>query len=163
MSQAFKTNETLALEAILNKINQQQLSKQHASAYHNENASSHSGHSSARHSPPTERTGSNSEDSVEVLRLKKQLELTTERMEQMDVKINQFKLAHRTVEQAIGSPFPSVQDLSLRGMNTFDNPQPHPSIEQPIPFSQPGNVGGFPMMGPRFKLPLDNVAAFHPS
>lgn len=53
-------------------------------------------------------------ESSEVKRLKKQLELTTERMAQMDLEINQFRLAQRTVEQAIGSPFPVAQDLGFR-------------------------------------------------
>lgn len=53
-------------------------------------------------------------ESSEVSRLKKQLESTIERMAQMDLEINQFRLAQRTVEHAIGSPFISTPEVAFR-------------------------------------------------
>lgn len=55
-----------------------------------------------------------SPETAEVVRLKRQLELTTERMAQMDMEINQFRLAQHTVEHAIGSPYPSAPELAFR-------------------------------------------------
>ena len=65
--------------------------------------------------PPTESidTSDGRPDSAEVFRLKKELELTRERMAQMEIEVNQSRLAKHTVEEAIGSPFPTAQHLAF--------------------------------------------------
>ena len=65
--------------------------------------------------PPTEGvdTADGRPDSAEVFRLKKELELTRERMAQMEIEVNQSRLAKHTVEEAIGSPFPAAQHLAF--------------------------------------------------
>ena len=56
-------------------------------------------------------------DSAELFRLKKELELTKERMAQMEIEVNQSRLAKHTVEEAIGSPFPTAQQLAFNFAN----------------------------------------------
>ena len=65
--------------------------------------------------PPTESatTLGDRPDSAEVFRLKKELELTRERMAQMELEVTQSRLTKHTVEEAIGSPFPSAQHLAF--------------------------------------------------
>lgn len=65
--------------------------------------------------PPTESVDNSDgrPDSAEVFRLKKELELTRERMAQMEIEVNQSRLAKHTVEEAIGSPFPTAQHLAF--------------------------------------------------
>lgn len=54
---------------------------------------------------------SGSED-AEVSRLKIELEMAKERMAQMDLQLTQSRLAQHTMEEAIGSPFPTAQHLA---------------------------------------------------
>lgn len=62
---------------------------------------------------------SSEEQLDEVYLLKRKLELANERVEQMQLQLNQSHLAQHTMEQAIGSPFPAAQHLaaSIPGHN----------------------------------------------
>ncbi|SMR47199.1 unnamed protein product [Zymoseptoria tritici ST99CH_3D1] len=53
----------------------------------------------------------------EVAELKKQLEVAQERMAQMDLQLTQSRLAQHTMEEAIGSPFPTAQHLAANIAN----------------------------------------------
>lgn len=63
--------------------------------------------------PPNEFTSDGRPDAAEVFRLKKELELANERMAQMNLALTQSHLAQHTMEQAIGSPFPTAQHLAV--------------------------------------------------
>ena len=74
--------------------------------------------------PPTESVSSGGRpDAAEVFRLKKELALATERMSQMEfaarqrdehmMDLTQSRNARHTIEEAIGSPFPSAQHLAF--------------------------------------------------
>lgn len=72
--------------------------------------------------PATEdKQADNRPDAVEVFRLKKELELAQERMAQMNLQLTQSRLAQHTMEEAIGSPFPTAQHLaaSIPGHTTM--------------------------------------------
>lgn len=59
--------------------------------------------------PPTESLANSDgrPDAAEVFRLNKELELTRERMAQLEVELTQSRITKHTVEQAIDSPFPA--------------------------------------------------------
>ena len=65
--------------------------------------------------PPTESvaTSDGRPDAVEIFRLNKELELTRERMAQLELELTQSRITQHTVEQAIGSPFPAAQQLAF--------------------------------------------------
>lgn len=93
--------------------------------------------------PPTESV-TNSDgrpDAAEVFRLNKELELTRERMAQLEVELTQSRITQHTVEQAIGSPFPAAQQLAFnvngQGMVPPTNgvsgrASPFPTLNQPV-------------------------------
>lgn len=87
-------------------------------------------------------------DAAEVFRLNKELELTRQRMAQMEVELTQSRITQHTVEQAIGSPFPAAQQLAFNvngqgmvppqnGMN--GRASPFPTLNQPMN-GIPGNL-----------------------
>lgn len=101
---------------------QEQLAR-HGSEVNDDNSSSAT--DPFANTPPTESLGSSDRpDAAEVLSLKKQLELATERMAQMDLELTQSRMARHTVEQAIGSPFPAAQQLAFN-INTPVGPPVH--------------------------------------
>lgn len=91
--------------------------------------------------PPTESVANSDgrPDAAEVFRLNKELELTRQRMAQMEVELTQSRITQHTVEQAIGSPFPAPQQLAF-GAQGMMPPQggvsgrasPFPTLNQPI-------------------------------
>lgn len=52
-------------------------------------------------------------DAAEVFRLKKELQLAQQRMAEMNIELTQSRITKHTVEEAIGSPFPSAQHLAF--------------------------------------------------
>lgn len=114
--QKLKFEENSAIEALMTKLNEQHQKQQHATAnlkLHEDDSSS-SATDPFANTPPAEKAGSEvMGDPGEMLRLKKQLEFATERMAQMDLELNQSRLARHTVEQVISSPFPSARDLAI--------------------------------------------------
>lgn len=105
------------INQILAKLTQQQevLARQKQQVEENEGDDSSSATDPYANTPPTESvdTSDGRPDSAEVFRLKKELELTRERMAQMEIEVNQSRLAKHTVEDAIGSPFPTAQHLAF--------------------------------------------------
>jgi hypothetical protein len=84
---------------------------------HEENTENKSSSSSATDpfaSTPTTDFGSSEArpEELEVARLRRQLELTTERMAQMELQLTQSRRVQHTMEEAIGSPFPAAQHLA---------------------------------------------------
>lgn len=61
----------------------------------------------------------------EVYRLKRELDQAKERMAQMNLQLDQSRLAQHTMQEAIGSPFPNAQllasNLSGHGMPSAGN------------------------------------------
>ncbi len=57
-------------------------------------------------------------DAAEFIRLKKELELAQQRMAQMDLELTQSRIAKHTVEEAIGSPFPTAQQLAFNHLTS---------------------------------------------
>ena len=102
---------------LLARLTQQQevLARQKQQLDENEGDDSSSATDPFATTPPTESvdTSDGRPDSAEVFRLKKELELTRERMAQMEIEVNQSRLAKHTVEEAIGSPFPAAQLLAF--------------------------------------------------
>ena len=94
---------------------QEMLARQKKQVEESEGDNSSSATDPYANTPPTESvdTSDGRPDSAEVFRLKKELELTRERMAQMEIEVNQSRLAKHTVEEAIGSPFPTAQHLAF--------------------------------------------------
>lgn len=92
--------------------------------------------------PPIETldTSDDRPDSAEVFRLKKELELTKERMAQMEIEVNQSRLAKHTVEEAIGSPFPTAQHLAFNFAAPGVIPPPNGFPGRASPFRPRGQV-----------------------
>lgn len=105
------------VDQLLARLTQQQeiLARQKQQLDENEGDGSSSATDPFATTPPTESmdTSDGRPDSAEVFRLKKELELTKERMAQMEIEVNQSRLAQHTVEEAIGSPFPAAQHLAF--------------------------------------------------
>lgn len=62
--------------------------------------------------PPTGQNSDEEQADNEVYRLKRELDLANERMAQMNLQLTQSRLAQHTMEEAIGSPFPTAQHLA---------------------------------------------------
>ncbi|OQN98689.1 hypothetical protein B0A48_15355 [Cryoendolithus antarcticus] len=124
-----KINEDDVLSVLMAKLNEQQyrqpsVNKSSAgSADDDDDNSSIITNPYAASTPPADgTTDSNSaSDANEVERLKKQLEFANQRMAQMDIELNQTRLAHHTVEQVISSPYPAPQNIQY---NPFNGPLP---------------------------------------
>ncbi|KAI7545128.1 hypothetical protein KC317_g15813, partial [Hortaea werneckii] len=118
--------EKSSVEALLNRISEQQAlqSRQKQQVENDTEDTSSSSTDPYATTPPTAGLANSDDrpDAAEVLRLKKELALATERMAQMDLQLTkerqdrmsqaeideltQSRIAQHTVEQAIGSPFP---------------------------------------------------------
>jgi hypothetical protein len=111
------TENESPVNQLLAKLTQQQevLARQKLQVEENDGDDSSSATDPYANTPPTESvdTSDGRPDSAEVFRLKKELELTRERMAQMEIEVNQSRLAKHTVEEAIGSPFPTAQHLAF--------------------------------------------------
>ena len=86
-------------------------------------------------------------DSAEVFALKKELELTRERMAQMELEVTQTRLAKHTVEEAIGSPFPSAQHLAFNLTGPIGPPPQNSFQGRASPFHPQGQVRPTPGTG----------------
>ncbi|KAK3672867.1 hypothetical protein LTR78_007220 [Recurvomyces mirabilis] len=120
--------ERTPMDDLLAKLSEQQANfnrQQSAAAELFETGSSSSTDPYANTPPTTE--GDGRPDAAELLRLKKELQFAQERMAQMDLQLSghcqdripqqdvftQSQIARHTVEQAIGSPFPTAQHLAM--------------------------------------------------
>lgn len=74
-------------------------------------------------------------DSAEVFRLNKELELTRQRMAQMEIELTQSRITQHTVEQAIGSPFQAPQQLTFNQNARSMVPPPTGTSGRASPFS----------------------------
>ena len=126
-----KENEKSPIDALLAKLTEHQLNPRHwvVDSQDGDDSSSSATDPYAT-TPPTEVTANSDSqpDAAEILRLRKELELTRERMAQMDMQLvrersvrvshsemelAQSHIARHTVEEAIGSPFPAAQHLAF--------------------------------------------------
>jgi hypothetical protein len=96
------------------KLNEQQRNTYHGGVALDDDNSSSATDPFAADTPPTDSraTSDSPPETTQVEQLKKQLELATERMAQMELEVTQSRLTRHTVEQAIGSPFPAAQDIA---------------------------------------------------
>ncbi|KAI7361471.1 hypothetical protein KC354_g8059, partial [Hortaea werneckii] len=147
--------EKSPVKALLNKLSEQQASqsRQNQQVENDAEDTSSSGTDPYANTPPTAGFANSDgrPDAAEVLRLKKELALATERMAQMDLQLakerqdrmsqaemdelTQSRIAQHTVEQAIGSPFPGAQNLAfnMTGGMTLPTTMPMRSLAEPIP------------------------------
>jgi hypothetical protein len=104
------------VEELMAKLHaqQQKLARQTRDLEEGENLSSVSSTTDpyAAATPPVESANLDGGPEREVLRLRQELEVAQERMAQMDLQLTQSRLAQHTMEEAIGSPFPSAQHLA---------------------------------------------------
>ena len=112
------SNENSPVDQLLARITQQQevLSRQKQKLGENdEEDGSSSATDPYANTPPTESVANSDgrPDAAEVFRLKKELELASERMAQMELELTQSRITKHTVEEAIGSPFPAAQHLAF--------------------------------------------------
>ena len=148
--------EKSPVEALLAKLAEQQaaLSHQRSNGENDAEDASSSATDPYANTPPTDATSDGRPDAAEVLRLKKELALATERMAQMDMQLakernvrmsqaeldelTQSRIAQHTVEQAIGSPFPGAQNLAFNmgGHMLGQNVVPMRSLAEPVPTYQ---------------------------
>ncbi|KAK6411745.1 hypothetical protein LTR95_018056, partial [Oleoguttula sp. CCFEE 5521] len=168
-SQKPKINEDDVLSVLMAKLNEQQyrqpsVNKSSAgSADDDDDNSSIVTNPYAMSTPPADgTTDSNSaSDANEVARLKKQLELANQRMAQMDIELNQTRLAHHTVGQVISSPYPAPQNLQY---NPFSGPLPAYNgalTRQTTPFDYGGPPQSFGGPAPMSHRGLMPAPAFH--
>lgn len=106
------------VDQLLARLSQQQQEASRQKQQQDENTDGDSSSSPTdpfANTPPTESVANSDgrPDAAEVFRLKKELELTRERMAQMDLELTQSRITRHTVEQAIGSPFPAAQHLAF--------------------------------------------------
>lgn len=136
---------------LLARLTQQQevLARQKQQLDENEGDGSSSATDPYANTPPTA-SATNSDgrpDSAEFLALKKELELAKERMAQMELEVTQSRLAQHTVEEAIGSPFPTAQHLAFN-MTGHGMQAAQQSFQgRASPFHPPGRVGQGPGPG----------------
>ncbi|RMZ10212.1 hypothetical protein D0862_03363 [Hortaea werneckii] len=160
--------EKSPVEALLTKLSEQQASqsRQEQQVENDAEDSSSSGTDPYANTPPAAGLANSDgrPDAAEVLRLKKELALATERMAQMDLQLakerqdrmsqaemdelTQSRIAQHTVEQAIGSPFPGAQNLAfnMTGGMALPTTMPMRSLAEPIPSyhrSAPGFDRGY--------------------
>ena len=162
-SQAYSYDKS-PVEALLARLTEQQAvqSRQKLSVENDAEDSSSSATDPYANTPPTESVVSDGRpDAAEVLRLKKELALATERMAQMDLQLSkerqerigqadvdeltQSRIAQHTVEQAIGSPFPSAQHLAFNmgGNIPASTAMPVRSFGEPMPtYQRPSSAFG---------------------
>ncbi|GIZ46629.1 hypothetical protein CKM354_000974800 [Cercospora kikuchii] len=126
--------------------------------------------------PPTGQNSDEEQADNEVYRLKRELDLANERMAQMNLQLTQSRLAQHTMEEAIGSPFPTAQHLaaSIPGHSMLPSVN---GLSQATDFSRAttpfenGNISlqhqsfeGMPMQGfPRAQPGYNNRAGYMPS
>ncbi|GAB7365395.1 hypothetical protein MBLNU230_g6473t1 [Neophaeotheca triangularis] len=104
--------------------------------------------------PPTEsNTSDGRPDAAEVFKLKKELEIATNRLAQMDLELEQSRITKHTVEQAIGSPFPAAQHLAFN----INNLQP---TRDNTPFDM--SMGGMQASGMADRIGTYNLARPQP-
>jgi len=96
------------------KLNEQNRGSYHGGVSLDDDSSSSATDPFATNTPPTasRATSDSPPETAQVEQLKKQLELATERMAQMELEVTQSRLTRHTVEQALGSPFPAAQDIA---------------------------------------------------
>lgn len=150
-----KENEKSSIDLLLAKLTEHQLNiPRHHLTANREDDSSSSATDPYAATPPTEVNSrvDDRPDAAEVLRLKKELELTRERMAQMDVQLArertervsqaemdlaQSYITRHTVEEAIGSPFPAAQHLAFSmggpGLRLNTGFPPASSVFHPFP------------------------------
>ncbi|KAK5122733.1 hypothetical protein LTR85_003648 [Meristemomyces frigidus] len=134
------------VDALLAKLTEQQHSRQKV-----DEDSSSSATDPYATTPPTESLANSNDgrpDAVEVFRLKRELELATHRMAQMDlqlsrerqerIELDQSRITQHTVEQAIGSPFPAAQNLAMNLQAASSSMR---TIAEPVPMYQRPNSG----------------------
>ena len=102
------------LDELMAKLNEQNRGSYQGGVSLDDDSSSSVTDPFATNTPPTESraTSDSPPEMTQVEQLKKQLELATERMAQMELEVTQSRLTRHTVEQAIGSPFPAAQDIA---------------------------------------------------
>lgn len=101
------------------KINEQKRSSYQGGVSLDDDSSSSATDPFAANTPPTESraTSDSPPETDQVEQLKKQLELATERMAQMEFEVTQSRLTRHTVEQALGSPYPAAQDIAYNSFS----------------------------------------------
>lgn len=132
--QKMKSAETDVLGVLMAKLNEQQQNMRGGGARVDDDTSS-STTDPFTNTPPGESSATSDSQSgpAEVDLLKKQLELATERMVQMDLELTQSRLARHTVEQAIGSPFPAAQELAYNAFGGAQTAFNGPVSRRPSP------------------------------
>lgn len=89
---------------------------------------------------PTSHDADEDPASHEVYRLKRELDRAKERMAQMNLQLDQSRLAQHTMQEAIGSPFPHAQRLAasipvpglLSAGNQFSQPNDFSRTSRPF-------------------------------
>ncbi|KAK4631140.1 Meiotic coiled-coil protein 2 [Fulvia fulva] len=128
------------VDELLAKLTNQQelLARQKRELEDAENRSSHSSATDPNaNTPPTDSFSSDGRpDAAEVMRLKKELALANERMSQMDLQITQSRIVQHTMEEAIGSPFPTAQHLAasmpVHNMMSAAQSNPYARVDSPF-------------------------------